>query len=98
MLAHKAGLDIEAHPRASFRALATLPFDPTYKLMATFNRRADARRHASVVRCYVKGAAPAVLERAATALSGGSSVPWDDDLQTAGRRPRDPDGEARACG
>ena len=41
MLAHKAGLDIEAS-REQFPRLATLPFDPTYKLMATFN--SDDRR------------------------------------------------------
>ena len=34
-----------------------------------------------VVRCFVKGAAPAVLERAATALADGRSVPWDDTLR-----------------
>ena len=39
VLAHKAGLDIEG-TRERCRALATLPFDPTYKLMATFNQRA----------------------------------------------------------
>jgi Ca2+-transporting ATPase len=33
------------------------------------------------VRCFVKGAAPAVLERAATALAAGKSVPWDDEFR-----------------
>jgi P-type Ca2+ transporter type 2C len=79
ILGHKAGLDVAAtqarHPR-----LATLPFDPTYKLMATFHRLTDASGRA-VVRCYVKGAAPAVIARAATALSAGAGVPWDDDLK-----------------
>jgi P-type Ca2+ transporter type 2C len=32
------------------------------------------------VRCFVKGAAPAVMALAATALSGRASVPWDSDL------------------
>ena len=41
VLAHKAGLDIEAS-REKFPRLATLPFDPTYKLMATFNSTTDA--------------------------------------------------------
>ena len=41
VLAHKAGLDIDA-TRERLPRLATLPFDPTYKLMATFN--ADHRR------------------------------------------------------
>ena len=32
-----------------------------------------------MVRCFVKGAAPAVLARTASALSDGGSVPWDAD-------------------
>ena len=79
VLAHKAGLDIEAS-REALPRLATLPFDPTYKLMATFNSATDATGD-DVVRCFVKGAAPAVMKRAATARSAGSSVPWDQSLQ-----------------
>ena len=59
VLGHKAGLDIDA-TREGLPRLATLPFDPTYKLMATFNSRADSSGR-SVVRCFVKGAAPAVM-------------------------------------
>ena len=67
VLAHKAGLDIDAtHER--FARLATLPFDPTYKLMARFNDAVDTAGR-PVVRIFVKGAAPAVLSRAASALS-----------------------------
>ena len=33
-----------------------------------------------VVRCFVKGAAPAVLARASSALCDGGSVAWDDQL------------------
>jgi Ca2+-transporting ATPase len=79
VLAHKAGLDIEG-TRERFERVATLPFDPTYKLMATFNTAHDASGNV-VVRCHVKGAAPAVMGRARTALSGGESVPWDDELK-----------------
>jgi len=79
VLAHKAGLDIDS-TREQLPRLATLPFDPTYKLMATFNRTQDASG-APGVRCYVKGAAPAVMGRAASALSGGTSIPWDEALQ-----------------
>src|SRR6476620_2226947 len=75
VLAHKAGLDIEA-TREQLPRLATLPFDPTYKLMATFNRATDGDGR-DVVRVYVKGAAPAVLERVGHARSGAASVPWD---------------------
>jgi Ca2+-transporting ATPase len=79
VMAHKAGLDIEA-TRDDAPRLATLPFDPTYKLMATFNR-VDDENGSEVVRMYVKGAAPAVVDRAATALSDGSSISIDDDLK-----------------
>ena len=61
VLGHKAGVDIEG-TREALPRLATLPFDPTYKLMATFHQvNVDGR---FVVRCFVKGAAPAVMERA----------------------------------
>jgi P-type Ca2+ transporter type 2C len=79
VLAHKAGLDIEG-TRDRLPRLATLPFDPTYKLMATFNRTTgqDGRE---VVRAHVKGAAPAVLARVTTALSGSASIPWEGELR-----------------
>ncbi len=83
VLGHKAGLDIDG-TRDSLPRLATLPFDPTYKLMATFNSAADAAGR-PVVRCFVKGAAPAVMSRAATALSGGKAIPWDADLSERAR-------------
>ncbi|MFJ8109145.1 cation-translocating P-type ATPase [Streptomyces sp. NPDC096132] len=79
VLAHKAGLDTDA-TREALPRLATLPFDPGYKLMATFNSAVDASGR-PVVRCFVKGAAPAVMERAATALAAGRTVPWDGELR-----------------
>ncbi|MFI1148078.1 cation-translocating P-type ATPase [Streptomyces sp. NPDC020817] len=78
VLAHKAGLDTDA-TRDALPRLATLPFDPEYKLMATFHSATDASGR-QVVRCFVKGAAPAVMERAATALAAGETVPWDAEL------------------
>jgi Ca2+-transporting ATPase len=79
VLGYKAGLDIDA-TRERLPRLATLPFDPSYKLMATFcDAETDAGRR--VVRCFVKGAAPAVMSRAASARSGGASIPWDSDQQ-----------------
>ncbi|GHI85932.1 cation-translocating P-type ATPase [Streptomyces xanthophaeus] len=78
VLAHKAGLDTDA-TRDALPRLATLPFDPEYKLMATFHSAADVSGR-QVVRCFVKGAAPAVMARAATALAAGETVPWDADL------------------
>ncbi|MFF1467719.1 cation-translocating P-type ATPase [Streptomyces mirabilis] len=78
VLGHKAGLDIDA-TRESLPRLATLPFDPGYKLMATFNSAVDASGR-QVVRCFVKGAVPAVMARAATALAAGETMPWDAEL------------------
>src|SRR5262249_36927137 len=77
-LGHKAGLNIDA-TREELPRLATLPFDPTYKLMATFNQ-ARCADGTEVVRCFVKGAAPAVMGRAATASARGESVAGDADL------------------
>jgi Ca2+-transporting ATPase len=79
VLGHKAGLDVDA-TREGLPRLATLPFDPSYKLMATFNSATDATGR-PVVRCFVKGAAPAVMARAATALCGGASLAWDAGLR-----------------
>ncbi|MFB6779001.1 cation-translocating P-type ATPase [Streptomyces sp. NPDC056352] len=83
VLGHKAGLDIEA-TRERLPRLATLPFDPDYKLMATFHRAVDASGR-PVVRCFVKGAAPAVMSRAGTALAAGAAVPWDAELSRRAR-------------
>src|SRR5262249_42212304 len=82
-LGHKAGLDIDG-PGEGLPRLARLPFDPHYKLMATFCPAIDASGR-QVVRCFVKGAAPAVMERATTALSDGASVRWDDRAAERGR-------------
>jgi P-type Ca2+ transporter type 2C len=83
VLAHKARLDID-QTRERLPRLATLPFDPAYKLMATFHSAADASGR-PIVRCFVKGAAPAVMARATTALSRGSSIPWDAGLVARAR-------------
>ena len=78
VLGFKAGMDIDA-TREKLPRVATLPFDPTYKLMATFHSATGATGR-PVVRCFVKGAAPAVMARAATALCGGTSLAWDAEL------------------
>src|SRR5262249_42478951 len=83
VMGFKAGIDID-ETRERLPRLATLPFDPTYKLMATFNSATDAAGRA-VVRCFIKGAAPAVMARAATALSGGTPIPGDSKLAEQGR-------------
>ena len=48
--------------------------------MAAFTKATDASGQ-EIVRCYVKGAAPAVMSHASSALSAGSSIPWDEDLR-----------------
>ncbi len=80
VLGHKAKLDVEG-TQATYPRLATLPFDPTYKLMAVF---ADANDESgkAVVRAFVKGAGPAVIGRASSALADGKSVPWGDEQNT----------------
>ncbi|MCW2522811.1 MAG: ATPase [Frankiales bacterium] len=83
VLGCKAGLDIDSS-RERLPRLATLPFDPTYKLMATFNDAVDSAGR-PVVRCFVKGAAPAVMSRAATALRDGETTAWDSALAQRGR-------------
>ncbi|MCE3554633.1 cation-transporting P-type ATPase [Pseudonocardia sp. RS11V-5] len=79
VLGHKAGLDIDA-TRAALPRLATLPFDPTYKMMATFHTATDGGGR-PVVRCFVKGAAPAVMDQAASAHSADGPVRWDAELK-----------------
>ena len=80
VLGHKAKLDVEG-TQAAYPRLVTLPFDPTYKLMAVF---ADAKDESgkAVVRAFVKGAGPAVIGRASSALANGKSVPWGDEQNT----------------
>jgi Ca2+-transporting ATPase len=92
VLAHKAGISIET-TRDDLPRLATLPFDPGYKLMATFNK-AKSGDGKDVVRCFVKGAAPAVAARAGSALSNGVTIPWDDDLRERAQREATRMGEA----
>ncbi len=76
VLGHKVKLDVEGTQAARPR-LATLPFDPTYKLMAAFCDDKDESGN-PVVRVFVKGAAPAVIGRATSALAKGKTVPWGE--------------------
>jgi P-type Ca2+ transporter type 2C len=77
VLGHKAKLDVQG-TQAGYPRLATLPFDPTYKFMAVFAAVNDESGKA-VVRAFVKGAGPAVIGRAASALANGKSVPWGEE-------------------
>jgi Ca2+-transporting ATPase len=84
ILALKAGLGIDV-TRDEYPRLATLPFDPGYKLMATFNSATNGMGE-PVIRCFVKGAAPAVMARAGTAARLGAVVPWDAALSDRAHR------------
>ena len=94
VLGEKVRLDIEG-THAAYPRLATLPFDPTYKLMAAFCDAKDAAGKA-VVRMFVKGAGPAVIGRATSALAKGATVPWDDAANPRADREMERLG-ARAC-
>ena len=76
VLGHKAKLNIEG-TQLDYPRIVTLPFDPTYKLMAAFCEAKDAEGNA-VVRVFVKGAGPAVLSRVSSALAKGESVAWGE--------------------
>ena len=76
VLGHKAKLDVEGTKEA-YPRLATLSFDPTYKLMAVFCQAQDAAGQ-QIVRVFVKGAGPAVIGRATSALAKGESIAWGD--------------------
>ena len=78
VLGAKAGLDTNAS-REKFPRLATLPFDPTYKLMATFNS-ATGSSGRKVVRCFVKGSARRDGPHGNRSRRR-CSVPWDTDLK-----------------
>ncbi|MGW4488200.1 cation-translocating P-type ATPase [Amycolatopsis sp. NPDC004368] len=94
VLGAKAGLDVDA-TREKLPRTATLPFDPSYKLMATFHPTVDDTGRA-VVRCFVKGAAPAVMHRAATALAGRGTVAWDESVRRrAHERMKSMEGQGR---
>lgn len=76
VLAAKGGLDVE-ETRLAFPRVAEVPFDATYKLMATFHRVQVEGR--VVVRCFVKGAPDVLLARSARYRDvDGTSRPLDD--------------------
>ncbi len=76
VLGSKAKIDVDG-TQAAYPRRATLPFDPTYKLMAVFSDATDESGNA-VVRVFIKGAGPAVISRATSALANGKSISWGD--------------------
>lgn len=76
-LAAKGGIDAVS-TRREYPRIAELPFDATYKLMATFHEMTDESGK-RVIRCFVKGAPDRLLARAAAVLDPQAGpVPLDD--------------------
>jgi Ca2+-transporting ATPase len=69
-LAAKGGIDAVS-TRQLYPKIAELPFDATYKLMATFHSLTDETGNA-VIRCFVKGAPDQLLARAAAMVDPGA--------------------------
>jgi Ca2+-transporting ATPase len=63
-LASKGGLDVDGE-RSQHPRIALVPFDSAYKLMASFHEATDANG-VPLVRCFVKGAPTALLDRASS--------------------------------
>lgn len=81
MLAEKAGID-PIGTRAGLEVVAKVPFDAQYKFAATFTREKDDAGN-DVIRCYVKGAVPALLDRSADQWWHGVRRTLDDDARAA---------------
>jgi P-type Ca2+ transporter type 2C len=76
-LAAKGGIDAVS-TRREYPRIAELPFDATYKLMATFHEMTDDSGK-RVIRCFVKGAPDRLLARAGAVLDPQAGpVPLDD--------------------
>ena len=72
-------------PGRPTRAIAELPFDAAYKLMATFHRMTDESGR-EVVRCFVKGAPDQLLARAATVYDADAGRRCRADERRSGQR------------
>ncbi len=81
VLAAKGGIDAVS-TREHYPRLAELPFDASYKLMATFHAMVDESGE-HVVRCFVKGAPDQLLARAATMLDPDLKAVRIDDRSRA---------------
>jgi magnesium-transporting ATPase (P-type) len=78
VLAAKGGIDAVS-TRERYPRIAELPFDATYKLMATFHKMTSASGQ-EVIRCFVKGAPDQLLARAATiADADAGAAPVDGE-------------------
>ena len=81
VLAAKGGIDAVA-TRKAYPRVAQLPFDSSYKLMATFHAMTTAS--GTVIRCFVKGAPEVLLARAVRVLDADAgTVPLDNNQRQA---------------
>ncbi|WP_222849077.1 cation-translocating P-type ATPase [Trebonia kvetii] len=78
-LAAKGGIDAVS-TRREYPRVAELPFDATYKLMATFHEMTDESGR-QVVRCFVKGAPDRLLARAGAVLDPDAGPVRLDDAR-----------------
>ncbi len=72
VLAAKGGVD-PTLTRQQYPRVATLPFDASYKMMATFHAMKDSSGK-DVIRGYIKGAPDQLLDRAVGALAPDGTV------------------------
>jgi Ca2+-transporting ATPase len=72
VFATKGGIDVET-TRQEVPRLAEVPFDASYKLMATFHRMTDETGH-EVIRCFVKGAPDQLLARSSQGLDANQQI------------------------
>ncbi|GAA2335160.1 cation-transporting P-type ATPase [Dactylosporangium salmoneum] len=80
VLAAKGRLDVLS-TRQRYPRISEIPFDASYKLMATYHAMTDESGR-EVVRCFVKGAPDQLLARASHVVApGGDPVPLDDGLR-----------------
>ncbi len=79
VLAAKGGVDA-VETRKEFPRVAEVPFDATYKLMATFHRM-HAEDGREVIRCFVKGAPDQLLARGANALTAEGKLEPVDSIR-----------------
>jgi Ca2+-transporting ATPase len=77
VLAAKGGIDAVS-TRDRYPRVAELPFDASYKLMATFHKMSGASGN-EVIRCFVKGAPDRLLTRAATVADADAGPAKADD-------------------
>lgn len=80
--AAKGGVDVIG-TRETYPRIAEVPFDSAYKFMATFHEW-TADDGTEVVRCFVKGAPTAVMDRSAELEWGEGPIPMEDAAQRVG--------------